>query len=248
MQKRSNKLTWLDARGVLVGGKPFAAEVRHEAGQNRRLRAEATDAGQLFKLVGFYPNAVGGVVNLEVNLDGQGPAERTGTLLVRDFLVLGDPVVSEVLQSADTTTTSGRGTDQQQRKQFEFEIMRVPFSIGQGQFVMHDAAINGRLVSASLKGKVDFRAQTLNVGGTFVTMSGLTTTPSGVTTTPAGPPRGEDLSGVTFAINGPVALPSVVVNPGVPGVVRAPEPQTGSQPEPVGVPPQTPNRPSTTPK
>ena len=28
--------------------------------------------GQLFKLVGFYPNAVGGAVNLEVNLDGQG--------------------------------------------------------------------------------------------------------------------------------------------------------------------------------
>ena len=37
MQKRSNKLTWLDARGVLEGGKPFAAEVRHEAGQSRRL-------------------------------------------------------------------------------------------------------------------------------------------------------------------------------------------------------------------
>ena len=247
LQKRSNKLTWLDARGVLEGGKPFAAEVRHEAGQNRRLRAEAMDAGQLFKLVGFYPNAVGGVVNLEVNLDGQGPAERTGTLLVRDFLVQGDPVVSEVLQSADTTTTSGRGTDQQQRKQFEFEIMRVPFSIGQGQFVMHDASINGRLVSASLRGKVDFRAQTLNVGGTHVPMSGLTTTPSGLSKTPAGPPRGEGLSGFTFAINGPVALPRVVVNPLVPGVV-APQPQTGSQPEPVGGPPQTPNRPSPTPK
>ena len=247
MRKRSNKLTWLDARGVLEGGKPFAAEVRHEAGQSRRLRAEAMDAGQLFKLVGFYPNAVGGAVNLEVDLDGQGPAERTGTLWVRDFLVLGDPVVSEVLQSADTTTTSGRGTDQQQRKQFEFEIMRVPFSIEHGQFVMHDAAINGRLVSASLNGKVDFRAQTLNVGGTYVPMSGLTTAPLGLTKTPAGPPRGEGPSGVTFAINGPVALPSVVVNPGVQGVVIAPQPQTGSQPQPVGVAPQTPNRPSTTP-
>src|SRR4029077_12076615 len=105
LQKRLNKLTSLDARGVLEGGKPFAAEVRHEPGQFRRLRAEALDAGQLFKLVGFYPNAVGGVVNLEVNLDGQGPAERPGTLLVRDFLVLGDPIIAEVLQSADSTQT-----------------------------------------------------------------------------------------------------------------------------------------------
>ena len=139
LQKRSNKLTSLDARGVLEGGKPFAAEVRHEAGQNRRLRAEAMDAGQLFKLVGFYPNAVGGAVNLEVNLDGQGPAERTGTLWVRDFLVLGDPIISEVLQSADGTPTSGQRRTVA-REQFEFEIMRVPFSVGHGQFVMHDAA------------------------------------------------------------------------------------------------------------
>jgi len=35
-------------------------------------------------------------MNLEVNLDGQGPADRTGTLWARDFYVLGDPIVSEV--------------------------------------------------------------------------------------------------------------------------------------------------------
>ena len=47
------------------------------------------------------------------------------------------------------------------REQFEFEIMRVPFSVGHGQFVMHNAVINGQLVSASMQGKVDFRAQAL---------------------------------------------------------------------------------------
>ena len=212
MRKRSNKLTWLDARGVLEGGKPFAAEVRHEAGQSRRLRAEATDAGQLFKLVGFYPNA-----------SAASPISRsTSTARTRRSAPARSGCATSSCRATrssarccralTSTTASGRGADQQQRKQFEFEIMRVPFSIGQGQFVMHDAAINGRLVSASLNGKVDFRAQTLNVGGTYVPMSGLTTTPSGLSKTPAGPPRGEGLSGFTFAINGPLALPSVVVN------------------------------------
>ena len=70
LQKRNNKLTALDARGVLEGNKAFAAVLRPEPGQARRLRAEANDAGQLFKLVGFYHSAVGGGVNLEVNLDG----------------------------------------------------------------------------------------------------------------------------------------------------------------------------------
>jgi AsmA-like C-terminal region len=215
LQKRSNKLTSLDARGVLEGGKPFAAEVRHEPGQFRRLRAEAMDAGQLFKLVGFYPNAVGGAVNLEVNLDGQGPAERTGTLWVRDFLVLGDPIVSEVLQSADGTQAQANKRRTVQREQFEFQIMRVPFSVGHGQFVMHDAVINGQLVSASVRGKVDFRAQTLNVGGTYVPMSVFMRAPAEIPI--VGPfltgPRGEGMFGITFAIQGSMARPEVIVNP-----------------------------------
>jgi hypothetical protein len=213
LQKRANKLTSLDARGVLEGGKPFAAEVRSEPGQSRRLRAEAMDAGLVFKLVGFYPNAVGGAMNLEVNLDGQGAAERTGTLWARDFLVLGDPIISEVLQNADGTPSGQRRTVM--REQFDFEIMRVPFSVGHGQFVMHDAVINGQLVSASMRGKVDFRAQMLNVGGTYVPMSGLMRAPAAVPL--LGPlltgPRGEGIFGITFVIQGPMARPEVVVNP-----------------------------------
>jgi hypothetical protein len=223
MQKRANKLTSLDVRGVLEGGKPFAAEVRSEPGQSRRLRAEAKDAGLVFKLVGFYPNAVGGAMNLEVNLDGQGAAERTGTLWARDFLVLGDPIISEVLQNADGTPSGQRRTVL--REQFDFEIMRVPFSVGHGQFVMHDAVINGQLVSASMRGKVDFRAQTLNVGGTYVPMSGLMRAPAAVPL--LGPlltgPRGEGIFGITFAIQGPMARPEVIANPlslMTPGIMR----------------------------
>src|SRR5262249_13163669 len=80
LQKGLNKLTSLEVHGVQEGGKLFSAVLRPEPGQPRRLRADSADAGQIFKTVGFYPNAVGGVMNLEVNLDGQGAAERTGTL------------------------------------------------------------------------------------------------------------------------------------------------------------------------
>ncbi len=93
--------------------------------------------------------------------------------------------------------------------------MRVPFSVGHGQFVMHDGAINGQLVSASMRGKVDFRAQTLNVGGTYVPMSGLMRAPAPIPV--IGPlltgPRGEGIFGITFAIQGSMAKPQVMVNP-----------------------------------
>jgi hypothetical protein len=214
LQKRGNKLTGLDVRGILEGGKPFAAILQPEPGQPRRLRAESLDAGQLFKLVGFYPNAVGGLMTLDVNLDGSGPAERVGTLWARDFLVLGDPIISEVLQNADgSPRASGRRTVV--REQFEFEIMRVPFEVGHGQFVMHEAAIRGVLVSAHMSGKVDFRQQALDIGGTYVPMSGLMRVPAEIPI--FGPlltgPRGEGLFGITFGIKGSMARPQVIVNP-----------------------------------
>ena len=98
LSKRGDKLTALDARGTLDGGKPLAVVLRQDPGQPRKLLADSTDAGQAFKLIGFYPNMQGGRVRLEVNLDGKGAAEKTGILWVEDFRILGDPVVSRGVQ------------------------------------------------------------------------------------------------------------------------------------------------------
>ena len=55
--ERGDKLTALDARGTLDGGKPFAVLLKPDG--PRTLYAESTDAGQAFKLIGFYPNLQG---------------------------------------------------------------------------------------------------------------------------------------------------------------------------------------------
>jgi hypothetical protein len=101
------------------------------------------------------------------------------------------------------------------RQQFDFEIMRVPFSVGHGQFVMHNAVINGPFEGASLRGKVDFRAQVIDVGGTYVGGTGIMQVIASIPV--LGPiltgPRGEGVFGITFAIKGTMANPQVVVNP-----------------------------------
>lgn len=229
MQKRAEQLTMLDFRGTLDGGKPLSARMRREPGKPRIFSADTPDAGQALKLVGFYPNMVGGTAELEVNLDGKGPAERTGLLAIRNFLVLGDPIVSEVLQTPDEGRPAierGRGQARRVvREQFEFERLNAPFSMGNGQLVLDNAHVTGPLVGATMRGKIDYKSKRVQLGGTYVPLSELNRSFAPIPL--LGPlltgPRGEGVLGITFAIQGPMSEPQVVVNPlsfVMPGIFR----------------------------
>jgi hypothetical protein len=197
--------------------------LRQDAGQPRKLFADSTDAGQAFKLIDFYPNVQGGRVRLEVNLEGKGAAEKTGVLWVEDFRILGDPIASEVFSSADDgrpaidgAVSRPRKGKQVTREVFDFTLMRVPFSVGYGQFVMDEgSSLRGPMLGVSISGTVDFKMRRMNLGGTYVPLQGLST---GLCEIPLfGPiilgPKCEGLSGMTFAIQGSMDRPQVLVNP-----------------------------------
>jgi len=230
MQKRAEQLTMLDLRGTLDGGKPLSARLRQEPGKPRLFVADTSDAGQALKLIGFYPNMIDGVAELELNLDGKGVAEKTGVLTIRNFRVLGDPIVSEVLQTPDggRPAIDGGGRAQAKRvvrEQFEFERLRAPFSMGNGQLVLDNAHVTGPLVGATVRGKIDYKSQRVQLGGTYVPLSELNRSFAPIPL--LGPlltgPRGEGVLGITFAIEGPMAEPQVIVNPlsfVMPGIFR----------------------------
>ncbi|MEZ5900443.1 MAG: AsmA-like C-terminal region-containing protein [Hyphomicrobiaceae bacterium] len=223
LSARSEKLVALDARGQLEGGAPLAAVLDNSNG-TRRLLADSSDAGTTLKLVGFYPNIQGGRLRLEVNLDGKGPAEKTGTLWVENFKVLGDPIVSEVVGSAD----QGRpaiGRREVTREVFFFDRMRAPFSVGYGQFVLEDAYVRGPLMGANLTGKVDFKTRRINLGGTYIPLQGLNSALGGIPVLGQliSGTRGEGIFGITFGIQGDLNNPQVLVNPlslVAPGIFR----------------------------
>lgn len=220
MLRRAEKMTFLEARGTLDGGGPVAISVVPEAGQPRRLLADTTDAGQAFKLIGLYPNMQSGRARLEVNVDGRGPAEKTGTIWVEAFRILGDSIISEVAGSApeaggEPGAPVRRGKKGTQREVFDFDRMRVPFSVGYGQFVIDNASLRGPLLGLSLVGKVDFKTNTLNLGGTYIPLQGLNNVLGGVPIIGAlvSGTKGDGVFGITFAVQGPMASPQVLVNP-----------------------------------
>ena len=180
-------------------------------------------------MVGFYPRAIGGRMDLEVFLDGRDAADKAGTLWAQDFAVLGDPVFSEVIQPPDAGRPEpGRrvqGRKKVYQEQIPFDLLRVPFSVGNGQFVMNDAVIRGPLLGATFRGKVDFKAQALAMAGTYAPLSGLNSAMCalpilGLILTG---PKCEGIVGFTFEIKGSLANPEVLVNPFsglLPGIFR----------------------------
>lgn len=226
LKTREGKLSALEARGALDGKAPLAVILDRDGQGQRRIRADSTDAGQALKLVGFYPNMQNGRARLEMNVDGRGAAEKAGVLWVEDFRVLGDPVVSELFSSGlDDGRPSIGGKKRVVREVFEFDTMRVPFSLGHGQFVLDDAYMKGPLLGATIRGKVDYKTERVNLGGTYIPLQGLNNAFGQIPVLGQilSGPRGEGIFGITFAITGAMANPQVIVNPlslVAPGIFR----------------------------
>ncbi len=231
LSKRGGRMVALTATGRLDGGSSVNVRLRRSGDTaQRQLIATSDDAGNVFRLVDFYPSARGGRMRLQVNLDGSGAAARSGVLTVRNFEVLGDPVIAEVIQNADdgrpVIARGNAGSNKRVlREVINFDLMHAPFSVGHGQFILRDAQLRGPLFGASLRGKADYRNRQLKLGGTYAPLQGLTSVfrvVPGLGQILTGP-RGEGLVGLTFAIQGPMDNPEVIVNPlslAAPGILR----------------------------
>lgn len=224
IETRNGDLASLDAKGTLDGGALLVAKLDQGQG-GRRLVVTSSDAGQVMKLVNFYPNMQGGRMQLDVGLDGAGPAEKTGVLVVDNFRILGDPIVTEVVSSADEGRPAISGNRSVTREVFDFSRMRAPFSVGYGQFVLQESYLKGPLLGATLRGKVDFKTKRVNIGGTYIPLQGLNGALGDIPVLGQllSGSQGEGILGMTFAVQGPTSDPQVIVNPFslvAPGIFR----------------------------
>ena len=217
---RGGKLTSLNGKAKLDNDKDVAVLLKRNNGK-RTLYAESNDAGKVFKLIDFYPNMVGGRSRLELDLDGSGAASQTGVLWAENFRILGDQVASEVFAGAE----GKKGKRKVTRQVFEFTRLRMPFSVGHDQFVIQKSYLRGPVLGASVSGKVDYRLRRVNLGGSYIPLQGLNSALCGIPLLGEiiTGPKCEGVLGITFAVQGSMANPQVIVNPlslVAPGIFR----------------------------
>ncbi len=118
--------------------------------------------------------------------------------------MLGDSVVNDVLTDPNSAAILGDRKQQVVRQRIAFNQLRAPFSVGAGKFRLKDAYMNGPMLGATMRGSVDFKAQTVDLGGTYVPLYGLNSALGAI-------PilgrvlvgrQGEGVVGITFAIKG----------------------------------------------
>lgn len=253
LSKRKGKTQDLRLEGRLAGNKVLRARVTRGRKNARELHAFSDDAGKAFRLVGFYPNVQDGRLELVVNLDGEGQADKAGVLLVRKFKILDDQVVGELARAPRGGIRRRRAAAQANNQALAFDWMRLPFVVGNGQFILQGAELRGPVVGATVEGKADFVARSVDLSGTYVPLQGLNGALGvipGLGQIIAGP-RGEGVLGMKFAVRGPMGRPEMLVNPlsiMAPGIFReifqisnpslevtkraAPAPARGGRPQP----------------
>ena len=231
-KRRGGKLTYLEAAGRLNGEAPVAVHVEQKPGHPRMLTSDAFDAGSVFRLTGVWGTVRGGTLNLRVNLDGGGGAEKTGVIDVRRFEVVGDEVVGRVVSQAEREKArvkpDARNGGQQalSGERTGFDRMVVPFATGPTEFQIHDAALNGPEFGVTGRGRIDFSREVLSFSGTYVPFYGVNNLLGGVPILGdllTGPGGKEGIFGITFAVQGRTSNPEVVVNPAsmfAPGLFR----------------------------
>jgi hypothetical protein len=185
------------------------------------LTADATNAGSVLRLTGAWGTARGGTMNLKVNLDGSGAVEKSGVIDILGLDIVNDDMVGRVVSQAEREKArvkpDGRNGGQQGSGEHTvFERIKVPFSITSSELHLQDAVIRGPEFGVTGHGRVDFAREAVAFSGTYVPFSGVNDLIGAL-------PiinfflKGVDGTGgifaMTFAVQGRMSNPEVIVNP-----------------------------------
>ena len=173
VKKRNGRLVVLDAKGALNGRAPVAVHLAQNSGGARVISAEARDAGDAFRVVGFYPSVKGGEASLEVNLDAGGIDNKSGTLWARRIQrarQLGGE------RRAHRSGLHGRIGQSKAAGHTAADLLQSVARAVHGrrrQVPLEGCLYERPMLGATLRGMVDFKAQTVDLGGTYVPLYGL---------------------------------------------------------------------------
>ncbi|MEL6324101.1 MAG: AsmA-like C-terminal domain-containing protein, partial [Pseudomonadota bacterium] len=199
------------ARGVLTAfadGAPVLMEMAPTP-QGQGFKLSSSAAGDALRGLNLFEDGHEGRMTLTGVVQDEGVI--VGELFVEDLVVKNAPVVARILSIG---TLIGL-VDQLGSGGIVFSRIRAGFDVEDGVLVLRDAAASGPSLGFTLQGAVKLSDQTADLSGSVSPAYAVTGAISDVPVLrellTGG--AGEGLIGVSFGVSGPLADPSVSVNP-----------------------------------
>ncbi len=198
----------IDAR---VGDGAFALTLVPQQG-SRHLTGTAEDAGGLLSALDVIEDMRGGHLQFNARYDDTTPAHTlTGVTEITGFRMQNAPAIGRLLQAMSLygLVELARGPG------LGFDRLVAPFSLQNEQLTLSEARAYSASLGMTAKGRIDLRRQTAAIEGTIVPAYFFNTLLGRVPLVGRlfSPETGGGLFAATYTINGPLADPSVSVNP-----------------------------------
>lgn len=198
-------------RARVAGGSQVELGITPE-GSRRRLRLLTDDGGALLRAFGVLRTIQGGRLRVDAAYPhGRPGAPLTGTAELEEFAVRDAPALGKLLQAMSVygvfEALAGQG--------LSFLSLTAPFTLTPEALVLNDARAFSASLGLTAKGRIDRRRETIDFEGTIV--------PAYVFNSLLGripglgrlfsPEQGGGVFAATYRMRGPLADPSVSVNP-----------------------------------
>ncbi|MEZ5935139.1 MAG: AsmA-like C-terminal domain-containing protein [Alphaproteobacteria bacterium] len=198
----------------LIGSLPSSGKVAVELtpdGDGRRLEIRSENAGDLIEALDLGQRVAGGRLLLTARLEADDPMVAEGRFEINDFVLQDAPLLARMLTLASLTgignLLGGEG--------IRVDHLILPFSLKGDELTLTDGLLRGSELGLTVKGDIDWKAETLNLAGTIIPVYTLNRLIGKV------PVIGRILTGTdgrgafaaTYSIEGPNDAPTVYVNP-----------------------------------
>ncbi len=200
-----------DLRGSVAGGGPFEMRVAPEGAQ-RRLRLTSDDGGALLRAFGVLRTVQGGRLSVDATYaHGRPGAPLAGSATLEEFAVRDAPALAKLLQ-AMTVFGVFEALDQ---RGLSFASLTAPFVLNREALVLNDARAFSVSLGVTARGRIDRLRDTIDMEGTIVPAYVLNSLLGRIPVLGRifSPEQGGGLFAATYRMRGPLADPSVTVNP-----------------------------------
>lgn len=240
--REGKRISDVTLSGRLSGSARITGQVLQDQGRPYLL-VTSTDGGTVLQFMDLYRNMRGGKFTMTQTLTDPQSLSESGVALIENFQIVNEATLQRLFGA---TPVEADGAEVRKRlgspDNVTLDRMRIVFTRSPGMMQFSEGVLRNGTFGMTFAGRIDWRKKSVDARGTFIPIFALNNLLARIPVLGAflgG--QNEGLIGITYAVVGPLAGPTLRINPAslvAPGFLRGlfafPDDQSNGLPQPNG--------------